>query len=239
MTALTTRMMPLAALDAKLAADRSRTLQRVLVVSDYPLVRLAVVAILQGQTEFECCGQGTSYDEAFELIRTCDPDLVFLDLSLKNGIGLETVRRMKQHREGLKILVTSYHDDALYAGQALAAGAAGYLHKHAAPEQIAAALRSVSSGQVYLSPELSQQMLCRAVNGQKNQQSDPVHLLTNRELQVFEAIGRGDSTQRIARRLGLSVHTIETYRERIRWKIDAKDGSDMTFRAIVWVLLND
>jgi DNA-binding NarL/FixJ family response regulator len=169
-------------------------------------------------------------------VRTLEPDIVFLDLSLKNGIGLKAVQKMRNQSKPPRVLVTSSQEDALYAGQALAAGAAGYLHRQATPEEIPVALNCLLEGQVYVSPEIARQMCDRAVNGTP---SDPFGTLTIREREVFESIGRGCSTQRIANKLGLSKHTIETYRERIRWKIGACDGSDLTFRAIVWVLMNE
>lgn len=211
---------------------------RVGLVSDFPLLRFAIAAILMEQNGFSCCGEAEDLEGANELIADLQLDVLFVDLSLKNGVGLEAIREIKSANERLRILVMSHYDDALYAGQALAAGASGYLPKQASPEEVIAAFKHVAEGKVYLTPEASQRMLCRAVQGKSGKSADPISLLTERELQVFELLGGGNSTQRIANQLGLSIHTVETYRERIRAKIDAKNGFDLSFRAIVWVLLN-
>jgi DNA-binding NarL/FixJ family response regulator len=130
--------------------------------------------------------------------------------------------------------VLSAHDESLFAERALRAGAHGYVNKHEAQTTVIEAIRTVLRDQLYLSAEATQRLFGRPVGSRTKRAG--VEGLSNRELEVFELIGRGEGTRAIARRLGLSVHTIESHRENIRGKLNLANGAELMQRAVQWVL---
>jgi len=218
--------------------EREFRQQRVLLVSDFPLVRMGLTSLLSGEAEFDVVGECGSASEARAAVQTQPIDIVVLDLSLRSDIGLELVRDLRSINEVLRILVTSVHEDTLYAGMMLNAGAMAYVNKNIAPEEVVRALKEVVAGNIFLSPHIAQKMLGKAAGIAKGDSADPLGELSEREFNIFELIGRGWTTRRIAHHLVLSVHTIETYRERLRTKLGIKNSVELSFRAIVWVLMN-
>ena len=137
------------------------------------------------------------------------------------------------------MLVWSMHSESLYAERALRAGALGYINKDQATDKIVEAIRRVLEGKVYLSDAMAETMLHRAVGGGREEVTrSPLDALADRELEVFRLIGQGVKTAEIAERLHLSVKTIETYRDRIRQKLDLSDGTELAHYATQWVLEN-
>jgi DNA-binding NarL/FixJ family response regulator len=162
-----------------------------------------------------------------------------VDISLAGGSGLDLIKRIKARHPSSRMLVSSIHDEGVYAERALRAGALGYVNKREATRTLIDAIRRVRLGHIYLSERMADRLLSRAVGV-----SDPavegwsVDSLSDRELDVFESIGRGQSTREIAERLHLSGKTVETYRERIRKKLGVETGSELARRATEWVLGN-
>jgi DNA-binding NarL/FixJ family response regulator len=136
------------------------------------------------------------------------------------------------------MLVWSMHSESLYAQRALRAGAMGYINKDQATDKIVEAIQQVLDGKIYLSEALAQTMLRRAVGGGREVTRSPLDTLADRELEVFRLIGQGVKTTEIAERLHLSVKTVETYRDRIRQKLDLRDGTELAHYATQWVLEN-
>src|SRR5262249_34892769 len=145
-------------------------------------------------------------------------DIVVLDLSLRTNLGLELVRDLKEAEDKLRILITSVHEDTLYAGMALRAGAMAYVNKNIALQEVLKALHEVVAGQIFLSPHIAQKMLGKAAGLPMSGTGSRLDVLSERELEIFEMIGKGWTTRRIANQLSISVHTVETYRERLRTK---------------------
>jgi DNA-binding NarL/FixJ family response regulator len=161
------------------------------------------------------------------------PDLVIVDLSLTHGSGLELIRAVRQSLPHLPVLVLSMHDETLFAERALRAGARGYIMKREAITGLVTAVRQVLSGRIYASEGISQTLLERV----GREHPSPANLLadlTDRELQVFELIGKGLSTASIADQLGVSVKTIETYRSNIKTKLNLKDATGLIRFAATW-----
>ncbi|MFO0912548.1 MAG: response regulator transcription factor [Pirellulales bacterium] len=205
---------------------------RLAVISDHPLIRLAVLELARQNNFCLCCAEATTAEEAVRCVAESDPDVAFVDLSFSSGMGLHLIEELHSANPRTRLLASSPHDDLLYAGQVIGAGALGYLHRSAGPEEIQDAIQSVANGKTFVGRQFTKPFLGDGQSG------TPFGRLTQREAQVFELIGQGDSTKRIARKLGLRTNTVETYRERIRGKLGAKDGADLVYRAIVWVLLN-
>ena len=191
---------------------------RILIVDDHPVVRSGLRMLIDDEPDLFVCGEAGDADEAIRVLDAQKPDLVIVDLSLKGSSGLELIKRIKSRESGSKMLVSSMFDESLYAERVLNAGALGYVSKQEAMEKVIEAIRCVLSGRVYLSAAMSDRMLHRLTRDHQVPERSPVETLSDRELEVFEAIGRGRTTGEIAAHLHLSVKTVETHREKIKAK---------------------
>jgi DNA-binding NarL/FixJ family response regulator len=208
---------------------------KVFLVDDHPLVREHLTALLQREADLEVCGEAGDAPTALALISRQSPDLVILDISLKQSNGLELIKDLKQMWPELPVLVLSMHDEMLYAERSLRAGALGYITKEEATVSVLSAVRKVLGGQVYLSERMAERMMKRMVNGAKDELGSPLEVLTDRELEVFQMLGRGLGTRQIAEELRLGIKTVESYRARIKEKLQLKDGNQLLQHAIQWV----
>ena len=209
---------------------------KIFVVDDHPLVREGLLGLISTQPDFEICGQASSAAEARELAPTVQANVAIIDLALQDGNGIELIKEFKRQDENLKMLVLSMHDESLFAERALRAGAVGYVGKNEASRTIVQAIRHVLQGQIYLSPRMTERMLQRAVGYQGIPSRSPVERLTDREMEVFEMVGRGMTSRQIARRLDLSPKTVDTHREHIKAKLELKNGAELTRHAVQWLL---
>ena len=207
---------------------------KVLIVDDHPLVRQGLAARIAGEPDLMICGEASGVDEALALLDSTEPALVIVDLTLKAGHGLALVKKVSQRAPHTKILVLSAHEEALFGERSIRAGAHGYVNKQEAQEKIIAAMRAVLRGERYLSAESIQRLIGRAAGARSKEGG--VESLSDRELEIFELIGRGKSTRSIAQKLHLSVHTIESHRENIRAKLSLQNGAELVQRAVQWVL---
>jgi len=207
---------------------------RVLVVDDHPLVRHGLREMLAHQPKLLLCGETDSAAEALELCRVHAPELVIVDISLKDTNGIELIKRLRKQSPRLKALVLSMHDEAFYAERALRAGARGYVSKQEAPERVLEAIWVVMNGGTYLSPEMTSRVLQIVPMSDGGVPRAGVARLTDRELEVFDAIGRGVSTREIAEILSLSVKTVESHRENIKRKLAIKTGGGLSREAYEW-----
>jgi DNA-binding NarL/FixJ family response regulator len=208
---------------------------RVFLVDDHPLVREHLTALLQREPDLAVCGEAADGPAALALIQQQAPDLVILDISLKHTHGLELLKDLQQARPELPVLVLSMHDETVYAERALRAGALGYITKEEATIDVLTAVRRVLSGQVHLSERMAARMMKKLVGGRMDELGSPLDILTDRELEVFQMIGRGLGTRQIAENLGLGVKTVESYRARIKEKLQLTDGTQLVQQAVHWV----
>jgi DNA-binding NarL/FixJ family response regulator len=212
---------------------------RVLIVDDHPAVREALSIRIGGAPDLAVCGEAADTADALKLLDRTRPELAVVDIALKTGNGIDLIKRMKARDPRLRVLVWSMYSEALYAERALRAGASGYITKQEATDRMIEALRQVRDGKVYLSAAMTEKLLKEAVGQQSPHATRPaVETLSDRELEVLRLIGQGRKTADIARQLHLSVKTIETYRDRIRAKLDIESGPELARYATVWVLEN-
>ena len=204
----------------------------ILIVDDHPLVRMGLRSLLEAESDLRVCAEAGSVAEALATARRHQPDLVITDLSLGDGNGLELIKRLLAQHAGLRVLVCSMHDEKLFALRALAAGACGYVGKEQAGRHVVEAVRHGLAGHVWLSREMTDQALS---NGSARTPSDAVAGLTDRELAVFELIGRGLRPSQIAAQIHLSVKTVETHREKIKKKLSLQSAGELTRSAMQWV----
>jgi DNA-binding NarL/FixJ family response regulator len=210
-----------------------RTAVRILVVDDHPIVRLGIRQMLAAESDLAVCGEAGTPETALRLVHSMTPDLAIVDLSLEQGSGLELIRRLHDEQPTLRVLVLSMQDEALFAERALRAGARGYIMKREAIDGLVGAIREVLAGRIYASPHVSQDVLERVAHDGPAP-GGRLGGLTDRELEVFELIGRGFSTAAIATRLRVSVKTIETYRSNIKTKLGLSDANDLVRYAVSW-----
>jgi DNA-binding NarL/FixJ family response regulator len=208
---------------------------KVFLVDDHPLVREWLSQLIQREDDLAVCGEAEDTQEALNKIEETKPDIVVADISLKNTHGLELVKDLQARHPSLPVLVLSMHDESLYAERVLRAGARGYVTKQEATKRILQAVRQVLSGQIYISEKMASRMVHKMVLGRADNQKSPIERLTDRELEVFQLIGRGQGTRRIASDLHLGVKTVESYRARIKEKLKLEDGTQLLQHAIQWV----
>lgn len=221
--------------------SRSKTKKRarVLIVDDHPAVREALTLRISRQPDLEVCGEAADTSEALCLVLEVKPDVAVVDISLRSGNGIDLIKRIKDRNDHVRILVWSMHCESLYAERALRNGALGYITKDQATDRIVEAIRRVLAGKVWLSEAMTERLLQRSVGGGPPEVTrSPLDALADRELEVFRLIGQGVKTAQIAERLHLSVKTVETYRDRIRQKLDLDDGTQLAHYATQWVLEN-
>ena len=197
-------------------------------------MREGLAEVLRREPDFQVCGEAEDRAQALTVIAATKPDLVIVDLALKNSHGMELVKDLSVLYPKLCILVVSMHDEFVNAERVIRAGARGYITKQEATTKILQAIRCVLSGQVYLSQQAAAQIAAKSLGRSRTGSGLTVDGLTDRELQVFELVGRGHSTRQIAEKLNLEVSTIETYRTRIKEKLNLPDALELLQCAIRW-----
>ena len=207
---------------------------KVLLVDDHPIVRQGIRRLIEKEPGLLVCGEAEDAVDALEVIEQERPDVIVLDLSLKNSSGFDLILDVRQRWENVRILVLSMYNEDVYAERVLRAGASGYIMKQEAPKKVVTAIWAVLNGSVYVSDKVSANIL-QSMAGKRTATSS-VDSLSDRELQVFQMIGEGLTHQQIADKLMLSVKTIESHVEHIKDKMRISSGRELLQRAIEWVL---
>lgn len=207
---------------------------QILIVDDHPLVRTGFAQLIADTPDLMVCGEAADMATALKLVESTAPNLAIIDLSLAGGSGLDLIEHIKARGNDMLMLVASMHEESLYAERVLAAGARGYINKQEAQDKIIQAIRQVLNGKVYLSEQMTERILNNMVSSSDGKRD--IDALSNRELQVFEMIGQGLATSKMATQLNLSIKTIETHQAHIKKKLNLSSAHELTHRAIRWVL---
>lgn len=213
----------------------SRFKKSMVLVDDHPLMRKGLALTLDSDPAYEVIAQLDRGEELIQRLDDLNPDLIIVDVSLPGMSGLELVKHIISHKQDQKILVVSRHDESLYAERVIRAGAKGYVMKLEASEVLLKAVRKVLNGGIYVSEEVSERLLLGMARGQKEVMESPIEKLSDRELEVFELTGKGNSTRDIAEKLHLSVKTVESYRARIKTKLNLENATELMVHAVKWV----
>jgi DNA-binding NarL/FixJ family response regulator len=211
---------------------------RVLIVDDHPLVRLSLREVIKRESDLVICGEAEDREPALALVASTQPHLAIVDLTLKSSNGMDLIKDLRDRFPKVQILVLSMHDETLHAERAIRAGARGYITKQEATKKIMIAIRQVLQGDIYWSETAAARVASKVARATKPASSSSVDLLADRELQVFELIGAGQSTRQIAAALHIDVSTVETYRARIKDKLNLKDSLALLQFAIRWNIAN-
>lgn len=217
-------------------SQTAKTTTRILIVDDHELLRQGMRDLIASESDLAICGEALDEEGALQQFRALQPDLMIVDVSLQEGDGIDLVKRIHAECPAVRVLMLSMHDESLYAQRALRAGALGYVSKQAPSSTLLEAIRCVLDGKLYLSPRLSQRLLQRAASGKLQESESLIETLSDRELEIFEQIGRGLPTRQIATTLKLSPKTVHSYRERLKQKLNVTTGGELTHQAVRWVL---
>lgn len=207
--------------------------KRLLIIDDHPLYREGLHRFIDSQPNLTCCGEADSYQAGLETVRQYHPDLVILDLRLQRADGVELMKSLLAEHPHLRILVLSQGDENVHAELVLRVGALGYIMKEEATDELLDAINTVVRGEIYVSKRLSALVLKRFFRGDSSE--NLAGKLSDRELQVFQFLGSGLTTQAIAEQLHLSVKTVETHRENIKHKLELRDAASVVHAARQWV----
>jgi DNA-binding NarL/FixJ family response regulator len=213
--------------------------QKIYIVEDHPVMRQGYATLVETEMGLEICGETGAVPEARQEIPELEPDLAILDLSLQEASGLELVKDLQEVCPDLPILVVSVHDEELYAERVLQAGASGYLRKSVPSEKVLSAIQRVLEGGMFFEEELKEQMLFRFHGSNKKTAQPMLGDLSDRELEVFEYMGRGLTSSEIAEELNLSPKTVATYRSRAKEKLGLDSNTELQRRAVVWLEISD
>jgi DNA-binding NarL/FixJ family response regulator len=207
----------------------------ILIVDDHPIVRQGLTELVNHEKDLVVCGQAEDANKAMKAVKELKPDLAIVDISLKETSGMELIKDLNAQYPNLPVLALSMHDESLYAERVLRAGARGYVMKAEATEKVIIAIRKILNGEICISDKMASKMMRKLVRGNSEINASPVELLSDRELEVFQLIGKGFGTRQIAERLYLSIKTIETYRAHIKEKLNLVDSAELLQYAIQWV----
>lgn len=208
---------------------------RVLIVDDHELVRAGLAELIDQEPDLAVGGEADGVSAAMECVKAERPDVAVIDLSLRDGSGLELIERIHEYDPAIPILVLSMHDELLYAERVLGAGALGYVNKQEPADRVLKAIRRVLDGQRYVSRRMAE----RQVGAAGPDSRSPLERLTDREMQVLRLIGAGKATREIAAELQLSVKTVDTYREHLKAKLGLESANELLRYAVAWCEMSD
>ena len=209
-------------------------ISKILIVDDHPIFRMGMKELINQEDDFTVCGVAEDIKEARKLFSTQSPDMAIIDIALADENGLDLVKEFSDSRKDFPMLVLSMHDESVWAERAIRAGARGYVMKKEASESVISALRNMREGKIHVSSAMVALLLNKLQVGPDKENMATEDKLTDRELEVFRLIGAGLSTREIAKQMVLGIKTIGTYRDRIKQKLDLKNGTELTRRAILW-----
>jgi DNA-binding NarL/FixJ family response regulator len=212
--------------------DADSQKRRIFIVDDHPLVREWLATLINQQSDLKICGEAGSASEGLQLIATAKPHVAIVDISMEGGSGIELIKDIKANCPQVAVIVLSMHDELLYSERAVRAGARGYILKREATKNVLQALRCVLEGKLYLSDKTARFMAEKFMKGSRPRTGSPVELLSDRELETFQLLGRGWSTRQIAQEMHVSFRTIQAFSARIKEKLDLSSANELLREAV-------
>jgi DNA-binding NarL/FixJ family response regulator len=207
--------------------------KRIFLVDDHPLVREWLTNLIQQQPDLAVCGETESAPAALSAVAAETPDLVIVDINLKNSSGVELIKNLKQSHPAIPVLVLSMYDESLYAERVFRAGARGYVNKRETAQKVVGAIRRVLDGKLYVSEKAAEILAAKAVRGPAASRS-AIESLSDRELEVFDKLGQGIGTRQIAEDFRVSVKTVQEYCARIKEKLHLASATELLREAVRW-----
>lgn len=207
---------------------------KVLLVDDHPLVREWLANLINQQSDLEVCGEADSAPKAMQIIDAAKPEAAVVDISMEGGSGLELIKNIKASHPEVMVVVLSMHDETLYGERALRAGARAYVMKREATKRVLEAIRRVLGGKLYLSEKMAMLMAEKFVEGRHGTAGPGMEKLSDRELEVFQLLGRGCGTRQIAEELHVSFKTVQSFCARIKEKLHLANAGELLREAVRW-----
>ncbi|MGB8169897.1 MAG: response regulator transcription factor [Chthoniobacteraceae bacterium] len=207
---------------------------KVVLVEDHRMFREWLGHMISAANDFTVVGETDNIADALTMLEKLRPDIAIVDLTLRGSSGLELIKNLKAQDLAIPVLVLSMHEDELYAERVLRAGAKGYISKNEASSTVATAIRRVLSGEIYLNEKITSKMLSSMTRRSPHPASG-MELLADRELEVFQLIGKGFNMPKIAEQLRLGETTVGTYRARIKEKLQIKTSAELYAHAARWI----
>jgi DNA-binding NarL/FixJ family response regulator len=217
--------------------DSGKREASILIVDDHPMMRSGMRELLDAQEGLRVAGEAADVATARSLLKSSRFDLALVDLSLGKGSGLDLVEEIALRYPDVRVLVVTMHDASLWAERALRAGALGFVNKAEPESTLLEAVRKVLAGETALDTKVTDRLVKRAVRGEPRGPAG-VAGLSDRQLQVFELLGRGRNVRQIAEELGISVKTVETHRANIKSKLKVDSSAELLRQAVVWIEQN-
>jgi DNA-binding NarL/FixJ family response regulator len=207
---------------------------KIFIVDDHPLVREWLTNLIKQHPGLVVCGEAATAAEAVSGITTTKPDVAIVDISLRNGSGLDLIKSLKAMHPETAIIVLSMHDERLYAERSLRAGARGYIMKRETTRNVISAIRQVLDGKLYVSTDMAAYFAEKFVDGKPPTGESSIEQLSDRELEVFQLLGQGRETRDIAKSLNISIKTVQAYCARIKEKLKLANASELLREAVRW-----
>ncbi len=209
--------------------------KRVLIVDDHPIISQGLSQMISEEEGLTVCGVAADINGAMRLIAEVDPNIVVVDISLKNSSGIDLIKTIKTRNPGIPALVYSMHDESVYAERVFRAGARGYVMKDQPADTLIVAIRKILGGSLFFSDAITTRMLTRYMNIGTGEARDPISRLTDRELEVLQLVGQELKSAQIAKRLSITVKTVDAHREHIKKKLDLDDAAGLARFAREWI----
>jgi DNA-binding NarL/FixJ family response regulator len=209
---------------------------KILIVEDHPLMRQGIKRMIEKEPDLAVIAEADNINDAIKILADHDHDIAIVDITLDGELsGIDLIKNITKRKIKTRILVLSMHSEILYIERAIKAGAHGYLTKNEAPQILIEAIRSVYSGETYISNKISGKMINKLLHNDSDSEMIDIEKMSNREIEIFELIGKGCKTGEIAKKLNLSTNTIESHRKNIIEKLNFENGNDLVKHAIHWV----
>jgi DNA-binding NarL/FixJ family response regulator len=208
--------------------------KRIFIVDDHAMFRDGLQQLIDREADLIVCGDAAEATEAMERISRSNPDLVIVDISLSGKSGIDLIKAIKDKYEDLPVLVVSMHEESLYAERALRAGAMGYVMKQEPAKVVKVAIRKVLAGDMHLSEKMSGSVITKFMRGANSLPPSPLEKLSDRELEVFRMLGLGKGVRQIAEEMGVTIPTINSFRNRIKEKLQLHSSTEVMMHAIHW-----
>lgn len=215
---------------SKLSSEKSR----IFLVDDHAMFREGLRQLIDREPDLAVCGDAAEAETALHEIRKLKPDLVVVDITLGGTSGIDLIKAIKNENEDFPVLVVSMHDESLYAERALRAGAMGYVMKQEPAKTVKTAIRKVLGGDMHLSEKMASSVITKFMRGSDEVPPSPLEKLSDRELEVFQMLGMGKGVREIAEEMNVTIPTVNSFRNRIKEKLQLKSSTEVMLHAIHW-----
>ena len=211
------------------------TKKKVLLVDDHPVFKYGLTQLISQTENLIICGDADNLTDAMRLIKEKDPDIAVVDLNLQDSSGFDLLKEITLYNKSIPVLILTMYEDINYVERALRMGARGYLNKKETFTLVIKAIYEILDGKIFLNEDISGNIIKNIVDGDSELNGSLFNKLTDREFSVFKLIGEGKSTKEIAKNMNLSINTVNTYKERIKEKLNIKNFTDLIQTAVKWL----